>query len=342
MSRIAKRGRKLKPRIFVTRAIASDAIAKLAAHAIVEVWDRETPPPYAELKRRTREADGVLTMVTDKIDAPLIASAPRLRVISNLAVGLDNIDVGAATAAGIAVGHTPGVLTEATADLAFALLMAAARRVAQGDREVRAGKWRTWGPAVMLGPDIFGATLGIIGWGKIGRAMARRGAGFNMRIVYATHSPRPRKPVPESSEEISGAKAVSLKRLLAISDFVSLHVPLTPKTRYLLGAKEFALMKRGAIIVNTARGGVIDQKALYRALKSGKLGGAGLDVTDPEPIASNDPLLKLPNVAITPHIGSASYSSRYKMAQIATDNIIAVLNRDQPPFCANPEVRIRP
>ena len=193
MSRISKRSRKAKPRVFVTRAIAPGAIARLAARASVEVWDRETPPPYSELRRRAREADGLLTMVTDKIDAPLIASAPRLRVISNLAVGLDNIDIGAATAAGIAVGHTPGVLTDATADLAFALLMAAARRVAQGDREVRAGKWRTWGPAVMLGPDIFGATLGIIGWGKIGRAMARRAIGFNMRIVYATHSKRRRR-----------------------------------------------------------------------------------------------------------------------------------------------------
>jgi glyoxylate reductase len=338
VSRIAKHSRKAKPRVFVTRAIAAEAIAKLAAHASVEVWDRDTPPPYAELKHRAREADGLLTMVTDKIDASLIASAPRLRVISNLAVGLDNIDIGAASAAGIAVGHTPGVLTEATADLAFALLMAAARRVAQGDREVRAGKWRTWGPAVLLGPDVFGATLGIIGWGKIGRAMARRGIGFNMRVLYATRSRRRRN----SSDEIPDAKAVSLKRLLEISDFISLHVPLTSETGHLLGAKEFALMKRGAIIVNTARGGVIDQKALYRSLRSGKLGGAGLDVTDPEPIAANDPLLKLPNVVITPHIGSASYSSRYKMAQIATDNIIAVLSGRKPPFCANPEVRIRP
>jgi len=338
VSRIAKRRHKAKPRVFVTRAIASDAIAKLARHATVEVWDRETPPPYAVLKRRVREADALLTMVTDKIDAPLIASAPRLRVISNLAVGLDNIDIEAVTRAGIAVGHTPGVLTEATADLAFALLMAAARRVAQGDREVRAGRWRTWGPAVMLGPDVFGATLGIIGWGKIGRAMARRGSGFNMRVVYVTRSGGRRN----SSDEIAGAKAVSLKRLLAISDFISLHVPLTPETRHLIGTNEFALMKRGAIIINTARGGVIDQKALYRSLKSGKLGGVGLDVTDPEPIAPNDPLLKLPNVVITPHIGSASYSSRYNMALIATDNIIAVLKGGKPRFCANPMVRIRP
>ena len=172
----------------MTRAIAPEAIAKLRKHAIVEVWPRATPPPYAQLVRRAREADALLTMVTDRIDAALIASAPKLRVISNLAVGLDNIDVAAATAAGIAVGHTPGVLTDATADLAFALLMAAARRIAEGDREVRAGKWQTWGPSVLLGRDVWGATLGIIGWGQIGRAMARRGVGFNMRVLYVSRS----------------------------------------------------------------------------------------------------------------------------------------------------------
>jgi len=319
----------------MTRAIAPAAIAKLRKHAIVEVWPRETPPPYAQLLRRAREADALLTMVTDRIDAALIASAPKLRVISNLAVGLDNIDVAAATAQGIAVGHTPGVLTDATADLAFALLMAAARRVAEGDREVRAGKWQTWGPAVLLGHDVWGATLGIIGWGQIGRAMARRGIGFNMRVLYTSRSTRNRESVP-------GATRVSMKRLLQKSDFVSLHVPLTPQTRHLIGAKELASMKPGAILINTARGAVIDQRALYRSLKAGHLGGAGLDVTDPEPIAPGDPMLKLAKVVITPHIGSASYTTRNKMADIATDNIIAVLEGRLPRFCANPEVRLRP
>ena len=325
---------KTRPRVFVTRAIAPEAIAKLRKHSIVEVWPRDTPPPYAELIRRAREVDAILAMVTDRIDAPLIASAPRLRVISNLAVGLDNIDVAAATAAGIAVGHTPEVLTDATADLAFALLMAAARRVAEGDREVRAGKWQTWGPAVLLGHDVYGATLGIIGWGQIGRAMARRGRGFNMRILYTSRATRDR-------EAVSGATRVSMKRLLQRSDFVSLHVPLTPQTRHLIGPKELALMKPGAILINTARGPVIDQRALYRSLKAGKLGGAGLDVTDPEPIRADDPLLKLPNVVITPHIGSASHTSRNKMADIATDNIIAVLEGRLPQFCANQEVVLR-
>jgi glyoxylate reductase len=326
---------KTRARVFVTRAIAPEAIAKLRRHALVEVWPRDTPPPYAQLMRRARAVDALLTMVTDRIDGALIAAAPKLRVISNLAVGLDNIDVAAATAAGIAVGHTPGVLTDATADLAFALLMAAARRVAEGDREVRAGKWQTWGPAVLLGHDVYGATLGIIGWGQIGRAMARRGLGFNMRVLYTSRS-------TQDPESVPGATRVSMKRLLQLSDFVSLHVPLTPQTKHLIGAKELASMKPGSILINTARGAVIDHRALYRALKAGHLGGAGLDVADPEPITPGDPLLKLANVVITPHIGSASYTSRNKMADIATDNIVAVLEGGLPRFCANPKVALRP
>ena len=319
---------KKRPRVFVTRAIAPDAIAKLRKHAQVEVWPRATPPPYAQILRRAREADALLTMVTDRIDADLVAAAPRLRVISNLAVGLDNIDVAAATAAGIAVGHTPGVLTDATADLAFALLMTSARRVAEGDREVRAGKWQTWGPSVLLGHDVWGATLGIIGWGNIGRAMARRGLGFNMRVLYTSRSPVHIVGLPDATR-------VPMTQLLRESDFVSIHVALTPDTRHLIGAKELASMKPGAILINTARGGVVDQRALYRALKSGHLGGAGLDVTTPEPIGSDDPILKLPNVVITPHIGSASHTSRYRMAEIATDNIIEVMRGRLPRFCAN-------
>jgi glyoxylate reductase len=325
---------KTRPRVFVTRAIAPEAIAKLRQHAIVEVWPQHTPPPYANLLARAREAEALLTMVTDRIDAALIAAAPKLRVVSNLAVGLDNIDIAAATAVGIAVGHTPGVLTDATADLAFALLMAAARRVAEGDREVRTGKWQTWGPAVLLGHDVYGATLGIVGWGQIGRAMARRGLGFNMRVLYTSRS-------KQNDDYIAGATRVSMKRLLKLSDFVSLHVPLTPHTKHLIGADELALMKRGAILINTARGAVVDQRALYRSLKTGHLAGAGLDVTDPEPIAFDDSLLKLANVVITPHIGSASHTSRDKMADIAAENIIAVLEGRLPPFCANREVALK-
>lgn len=277
-------------------------------------------------------------MVTDRIDAALLAAAPRLRVVSNLAVGVDNIDLGAATRAGVAVGHTPGVLTEATADLAFALMLAAARRIAEGDRQVRAGKWKTWGPRVLLGPEVFGATIGIVGWGAIGRAVARRAAGFQMRVLYATRAPSSRAHEGKTNGD---ARRVTMKRLLAESDFVSLHIPLTAATRHLIGAPEFRRMKRGAILINTARGGVIDQHALASALKSGRLGGAALDVTDPEPIRRDDPLLRLENVVITPHIGSASYAARQRMAALAVENMLAVFDGKKPPMCANPSVRLR-
>jgi glyoxylate reductase len=329
-----------RPRVFVTRAIADEALRALGEHAEVDLWPRAMPPPYAQLRRHARDAHAILSMVTDRIDAELIAGAPRLRVISNLAVGLDNVDIAAATRAGIAVGHTPGVLTEATADLAFALLMTAARRVAEGDREVRAGRWRTWGPAVMLGRDVFGATLGIIGWGKIGRAMARRAAGFRMRVLYCSRRGSTRQHA-NSAREVARGRRVPFARLLAESDFVSLHVPITPATRHMLGARQFAAMKPGAIVINTARGAVLDQRALYRTLKSGHLGGAALDVTDPEPISRDDPLLELSNVVITPHIGSASYTARRRMGEIAVANIVAVLRGELPPFCANPQVRIK-
>src|SRR5271155_3057420 len=230
-----RRMTKSRPQVFVTRAIAPEAFAKLRKQAIVEVWPHDTPPPYSELTRRARNVDALLTMVTDRIDAPLIAAAPKLRVISNLAVGLDNIDIAAATAAGIAVGHTPGVLTEATADLAFALLMATARRIAEADRHVRAGGWRTWGPMTLLGRDVHSSTLGLIGFGAIGQAMARRAAGFGMRVLYLIH--------PSSklhNGRVAGAVGVTLPRLLADSDYVSIHVPLTAKTRHMIGAREFA------------------------------------------------------------------------------------------------------
>ncbi len=332
--------RKAKPRVFVTREIDRDALRRLRQNARVEVWPGEMPPPYPELLRRSHAADAILTMVTDRVDARLIAASPALRVISNLAVGVDNIDLAGATRAGIAVGNTPGVLTETSADLAFALMMTAARRIAEADRQVRAGGWKTWGPQVMLGRDLFGATLGVIGWGKIGRAMARRAAGFQMRVLYTRRGRNQTARGHEALEEVAGACRVTLPRLLKDSDFISLHVPLTPETRHILGAREFAAMKPGAIVINTARGAVIDQRALYRALKRGHLGGAALDVTDPEPIARDDPLLALEQVVITPHIGSASVRTRARMASIAVENIIAVLGGGMPRFCANPEVQM--
>jgi glyoxylate reductase len=333
-------------RVFVTRPIAEPAIHRLAAMVRVDLWDDEMPPPPAELRARARQADGVLSMVTDRFDAAMIRALPRLRAISNLAVGVDNIDLAAATRAGVAVGHTPGILTETTADLAFGLLMTAARRIAEGDRYVRTGRWRTWGPKVMLGRDIHGATLGIIGWGAIGQAMARRAAGFGMRVLYLpgqrlARSARSRRPRASADAGSATPESARLERLLAESDFVSLHVPLTAATRHMMGEAEFATMKRTAILINTARGAIVDPSALAGALRAGRLAGAGLDVTDPEPIGANDPLLKLPNVVITPHIGSASHATRLKMAELAVDNLIDVFEGRRPRHCANPTVKLR-
>ncbi len=325
--------RKAKPNVIITREVPNIALWPLLRKATVRVWDEELPPPHDSLLEELQKADGVLSMLTDRLDAATIAAAPRLRVISNLAVGVDNIDLRAATAQGIAVGHTPGVLTETTADLAFALLTAVARRIVEADRHVREGRWKAWGPGVMLGRDIYGATLGIIGWGAIGQAMARRAAGFGMHMLFTT---RTRRKI-----RAAGAAQVELGQLLRRSDFVSIHVPLTAETHHILGAREFAVMKRSAILINTARGAVIDQKALADSLACGHLGGAGLDVTEVEPLDLADPLLKLPNVVITPHIGSASHQARRRMAEIAVDNILAVLQGKLPPFCANPGVKLR-
>jgi glyoxylate reductase len=356
-------------RVFVTRPVADVALRRLAETARVDLWDDDAPPPHDELIVHLRDCDAVLSMVSDRLDAAAIATASRLVAISNLAVGVDNIDLAAATRAGVAVGHTPGVLTETTADLAFALVLATARRVAEGDRFVRAGRWRMWTPRLMLGRDVWGATLGVIGWGAIGQAVARRAAGFGMRVLYAAHnSPkdsataasakpkRPgttRKPSAAATTEAPiasvatiampappAADCVDLGRLLAEADFISLSVPLTAQTHHLIGVREFAAMKRGAILVNTARGAVVDQAALAEALRSGHLGGAGLDVTETEPIALIDPLLKLPNVIITPHIGSASHATRTRMAELAVDNILDVFAGRLPRHCANPAVKV--
>src|SRR5260370_6638126 len=305
--------------VLVTRAIDPAALIHLCAASEVSVWDEEIPPPAAALRSALADADAVLSMVTDKIEAHMLASAPRLRIISNRGVGVDNIDLEAAPRAGIPVGHTPGVLTEATADLAFGLLMTTARRIAEADRHVRAGKWRTWGPMTMLGRDVHSSTLGLIGFGAIGQAMARRAMGFGMRVLYLKHQSGKGKPMRDAG--LAGATGVSLRRLLTQSDYVSIHVPLTPKTRRMIGARAFALMKPGAILINTSLGAVVDQTAMVAALKSGRLAGAGLDVTDPEPIARRDPLLRLNNVVISPHIGSASIAAPASMATIPVHNI---------------------
>jgi glyoxylate reductase len=325
-------------RVFVTRPIADSPLRRLAEAARVDLWDDDLPPPHDELIARLANVDAVISMVSDRFDAATITRFARLRIISNFAVGLDNIDLEAATRAGIAVGHTPGVLAETTADLTFALLIATARRVAEGDRYVRAGRWRTWTPRLMLGRDIFGATLGIIGWGAIGQAVARRAAGFGMRILYAKYQSSRSRSFAASPLR---AEQVELGELLAESDFISINVPLTAKTRHMIGQHEFALMKREAIIVNTARGPIVDQEALIVALKLERIAGAGLDVTEIEPIGADHELLQFPNVIVTPHIGSASHATRIKMAELAVDNVLDVFAGRPPRRCANPSVVMR-
>jgi glyoxylate reductase len=270
-------------------------------------------------------------MLTDRIDAEVLDAGNRLRVVSNMAVGYDNVDVAAATARGILVTNTPGVLTETTADMAFALLLAAARRVVGGNRLARTGGWKTWHPSFLLGRDVNSAVLGIVGLGQIGLAVARRARGFNMRVLY--HSTTRRS---EAEKEL-GLEYADLDHLLSESDFVSLHVFLDPQTHHLIGERELALMKPSAVLINTSRGAVVDQSALYSALKENRIAAAGLDVTETEPIPGDDPLLTLDNVVITPHIASASVATREKMARMAVESIVAVLRGERPAHCVNPE-----
>jgi len=278
--------------------------------------------------------DGVLTLLTDRVDDEFLdAAGPQLKVVSNYAVGFDNVDVPACTARGIPVGNTPGVLTETTADLAFALMMAAARRLPEGDRYVRAGKWKTWGPMLLLGPDVHGATIGIVGFGRIGQAVARRAAGFGMKILY--HDVQQADPAAEAEHS---ATFLPLEKLLAQADFVSLHVNLTPETRGLINAEKLGWMKPTAVLVNTSRGPVVDGAALATALRDGQIFAAALDVTDPEPIPTDDPLLSLDNCLVVPHIASASHATRSKMAEMAAANLLAGLRGERLPTPVNPEV----
>ncbi len=323
----------MKPRIFVTRLIPESGLDMLRQEADVEVWPDTLPPDYPVLVRKVKGIDALLCMLTDKIDGSLMdAAGSRMKVISQFAVGVDNIDITAATKRGIPVGNTPGVLTDTTADLAWTLLMAAARRVVESDGFVRAGKWKTWASIGFLGYDIAGGTLGIVGFGRIGQAMARRAQGFDMRILYYS-----RHRHPEAERKFQ-AQYVELDTLLRESDFVSLHTNLSEETRHLMNDARFSKMKPGSILINTARGPVVDHQALYRALSSGSIAGAALDVTEPEPIQPDNPLLTLDNIIICPHIGSASHKTRSKMSAMAAENLIAGLKGERLPNCANPEV----
>jgi glyoxylate reductase len=323
-------------RAFITRQLPEEAMRIARAAGEIEVWPEPSPPPPSELAARIVDCEGLLCLLTDRIDEALLAKAPMLRVVSQMAVGYDNIDVAACTRRGIAVGNTPGVLTETTADLAFGLLLMTARRLSEAETWLRAGNWRTWSPMELTGPDVHHATLGIVGMGRIGCEMARRAVGFQMRVLYHNRSRS------EAAEQEFGAKWATLDDLLTESDFVSLHTPLNAETRYLIGAAELVKMKPTAVVINTARGAVLDQAALVSALREGKIGGAGLDVFETEPLPAGDPLLSLHNVVLLPHIGSASVATRTRMAVLAAENLVAGLHGLPLPHPVNSEVNPAP
>ena len=353
------------PIVIVTRRLPQQAWEILGAQADLVCWEHDCPVDRKWLLDHLPEAEGLYCLLTDRIDREVIQVGKRIRVISTMAVGYDHIDVGACTARGIPIGHTPGILTETTADLAFALLLSAARRIVEGVEYVRQGQWTTWSPDLLLGQDVHGATLGIVGFGRIGQAMARRAQGFHMDVL-AVSSPKGMSGSPPSSVSLeSGAQSmakptmhrkgfeegtiqgepvraafheVDLHEALARADFLSLHVPLTSHTHHLIGEAEFQAMKPSSILINTARGSVVDSEALYRALVHGHIGGAALDVTDPEPIPVTHPLLTLPNCLVIPHLGSASVATRTRMACIAAENMVAGLRGDALPHCVNPAV----
>ena len=322
-----------QPRAFVSRMMHTDALDLIAESTEMEVWRDDAPPTAGELRAKLADADGALINIMDRVDAALLGSAPNLRVISQLAAGLDNVDVAECTRRGILLGSTPGILSKAVADHGFALLLSAARRVVESDKWVRGNNWElAFHPNYWLGSEVQGSTLGIVGLGQIGLEMARRARGFDMRVLYHSRNPRP------DAESQYGLTYASLSALLAESDYVTLHVPLTPETRHLIGADALRRMKSTAILVNISRGPVVDTAALCAALREGWIGGAGLDVVDPEPIPDDHPLLFMDNVTITPHIGSASALSRRAMSIMAAQNLINGLNGQRLPHCANPEL----
>ncbi|MGJ8455819.1 glyoxylate reductase [Pseudothermotoga sp. U03pept] len=322
-----------KPKVFVTRLIPEDGLKLLKEYCEVEVSDYDGVIPRELLLKKVKGVDGILSLLTDIIDKEIMDSAgPQLKVISNYAVGYNNIDVEEATRRGIMVTNTPGVLTETTADLAWALMMAIARRIVEGDRFVRDGKFRGWEPMLLLGTDLYGATLGIVGFGRIGQAMARRALGFNMRVLYYS-----RKRVSEELERELNATFVDLETLLKESDFVTLHVPLTRETHHLIGEKELKMMKKESYLINTARGPVVDEKALVKALKENWIRGAALDVFENEPQVEPE-LLELDNVVLAPHLGSASYATRTRMSVMVVENLLKALKEEIPPNLVNTEV----
>ena len=318
-----------RPRVFVTRSLPGEQpLARLRAAAEVDVWHLERPPAAEELRAGAEGCEGLLTMLTERVDGALLDACPTVRAVANMAVGVDNIDVAAATERGVVVTNTPGVLTETTADMAFALLLAAARRLPEGERAVREGAWGPWHPTWLLGPEVHGATLGIVGPGRIGRAVALRAEGFGMTVLYHGRHEQPDFP----------GRYADFETLLRTSDFVSVHVPLTPETAGMFDAGAFACMQPHAVFVNTARGGVVDQEALRNALVEGRIRAAALDVTTPEPLPPDDPLLDAPNLLVVPHLGSATERTRVRMAELAVDGLLSALRGERPANVVDPSV----
>jgi len=322
-----------KPKVFVSRRIPAAGLDRIVAQCDAEVWLEQLPPPEAVLRQKVADCDGLVSLLTDRIDGSLLDAAPRLKVVSNYAVGFNNVDVPAATQRGVCVGNTPGVLTDATADMAFCLLISAARRLVDGHLYGQAGQWKTWEPLGHLGQDLAGRTLGVIGMGRIGYALARRcRLGWDMQILYYDVHRN------DKAEQDLGARQVDLDTLLAQADFVSVHTDLNPSTRGLFNLQRFRQMKPTAVFINTARGPIVVEKDLMEALNKGIIFAAGLDVTDPEPPAVGSPLFQTPNLIVAPHIASATVGTRDAMARICADNLLAGLAGQPLPAWVNPEV----
>ena len=327
-----------KLKVYVTREFPERGLKIIKERFDTEIWPEYAPPPKKVIIEKAKNVDALATLLSDKIDAEVFDAAPKLKIVAQMAVGFDNIDVQEATKRGIYVTNTPEVLTDTTADFAWTLLMAVARRVVEADKYVRTGQWKVgWHPSMMSGRDIHHATIGIVGAGRIGYAVAKRAKGFDMKILFYDVIPRP------EMEKDFGAKRVDLDTIFKESDFVSVHVPLMKETYHLVNAEKLKLMKKTAYLVNNSRGPVVDEKALYEALKEGRIAGAGLDVFEQEPIPVDNPLLKLDNVVVAPHISSASYETRSKMAEMVAENLVAFFEGRKPPNLVNPEVvKVRP
>ena len=321
-----------QPKIYVTRRLPEEALAPLRTCGEVQVWESDHAIPRETLLQEIIDTVALLGMVTERIDDDLLDHAPQLRIVANMAVGYDNVDVPALTRRGVVLTNTPGVLTETTADLTFALMLGIARRIGEGERRVRAGQWPVWSPFVFLGTDVHHATLGIIGLGRIGIEVAKRARGFDMRVLYHNRSQN------KDAEEQLGCTRVDMDTLLSESDFVVVLVPLGPQTHRLISAPQLKKMKPTAFLVNAARGPIVDAPALYEALRDNVIAGAALDVTDPEPLPADDPLLTLDNCLVVPHVGSASIATRTRMATLAAENIAAFLSGRRPPTPVNPQV----